>query len=183
MFERELARVPSLNPAYVSVLLRWATWLISLLIVALGAAPARNLERAGPLLAATAVQAALFTLYLPVLRPLLRKRVVPERVDRQLVGGSLAAAMDILASLAVIYLSGGWGSPFYEYALLSVLMPSLLLGYRGAVAAATALSVGYALVVLGVPESRALVTRPGSLDAIHRAGRQPVADGAFHGLP
>jgi signal transduction histidine kinase len=161
------------------VVLRWGTWLISLAIVLLGAVPTRNLQNAATLLAATAFQTAVFTLYLPVLRPLLRRRLLSERVDQVLIGGSFAAGLDILASLLVIWLSGGWGSPFYEYALLSVLMPSLLLGYRGAVAAAAAFTIGYALIVLGLPESREIVLRAGSLDAFVSQAANPWLVGLF----
>jgi signal transduction histidine kinase len=153
-----------LNPIYFSVGARWITWLIALGIVLFQAAPPANLEHAWLLLLLTALQLGLMSLYLPFLRPRLGN------ATGYTENNPLLPALDILASTAVIWLSGGWRSPFYEYSLTSVLAPSLKYGLRGG----TFASLGYSLCFLAA----VAYSRPGMAAVYNSDGR---LDGGFVG--
>jgi len=120
-----------LNPLYFSLGTRWLTWFTALGIIGLKAAPAVNLNHGHALLLITCLQllymhASLSTrVKLPPLPPL----------------------VDISIGLAAVYVSGGWDSPFYEFALTSVIAPSLLYGLRGATLASLGFCASYAWVL------------------------------------
>ncbi|MBI3927841.1 MAG: sensor histidine kinase [Armatimonadetes bacterium] len=136
-----------LNPIYFWVGVRWITWIISLGIILAAAAPPENLQNGPLLLTLTGVQLLVMTLYLPVVRP--RYRPILERTGliRWCEDNPVLAATDIGFSLVVVYFSGGWNSPFYEFALTSVLAPSLKYGLRGATLASFGFSAAYLAVV------------------------------------
>ena len=121
-------RLALLTSPYI---VRWASWAVALLIVAIADLDHDN-DRFEPwLLAGTAVQLIALTFYVPVLRPAvidwLRKYTPdPERLD--VLG---AGMIDLLLSMIALYLSGGWGSPYYHFALTALLIPSFFLTFRG----------------------------------------------------
>lgn len=108
-----------LRPFYVAVGARWITWIVALGIISLAAAEPRNLHHGGALLAATGFQLLLMSFYLPVVRPHF------PRVAKWLESSPALLILDGVWSLIVVHLSGGWGSPFYLFALNSVLAPAL----------------------------------------------------------
>ncbi|WP_187368919.1 sensor histidine kinase [Baekduia soli] len=59
-----------------------------------------------------------------------------------------AWAVDLLAALALVLASGDWRSPFYIYALTTLVLPATALGARAAMAWGTAFSVLYAVVAM-----------------------------------
>ncbi len=92
---------------------------------------------AGPFLALTFLQTALFTLYYPLLHRRLRPHL--RRTHPLSLGGSaLWAAVDLVLSLAAVAGTGGFRSPFLHYALTAVMFPALVFRWRGAVLAAHA---------------------------------------------
>lgn len=169
-WRRELTAGRELEPAYFSLLLRWFTWLIALLLIGTGVLLPYNMARAPALLVLTGLWLMLQSLYLPVLRTGLRSaarryprlRTGLERVER----GALLSAAEVLLAGPIIYLTGGYGSPFYLYGLSSVVMPALLFGYRAALAAGAGFGALYLLAVLAVPEGASRVLQPGAVDGL-----------------
>ncbi len=121
-------RLALLTSPYI---VRWAAWAVALMIVGIADLDHDN-ERFEPwLLGGTAVQLIALTFYVPVMRPAvlewLRKFTPePERLDVLGVG-----LLDLSISMVVVYVSGGWGSPYYHFALTALLIPSFFLTFRG----------------------------------------------------
>jgi len=59
-----------------------------------------------------------------------------------------AWAVDVLAALALVCASGDWRSPFYIFALTTLVLPATGLPWRGAVASGVAFSAAYAGVAV-----------------------------------
>jgi signal transduction histidine kinase len=121
-------RLALLTSPYI---VRWGSWSVALLIVALADLDHNNNRFEPWLLIGTAFQLLAVTFYLPVLRPsaldwLRRYTPDPERIDVLGVG-----LVDLVLSVIVLYLSGGWGSPYYHFALTALLIPSFFLTFRG----------------------------------------------------
>lgn len=163
-WDRERAGEGFLNPVYFTVGVRWLTWVAALGILILRAAPDHALRLTPLLLALTALQLAVMTLYLPVLRPTLSRA----GLVRWMEDNPYLPAADIVWSALVLFLTGGWHSPFYEFALTSVIAPSLKYGLRGANLA----SLGYTLLFLA-----AVLSAPGGLGSVYEA--QGRLDGGF----
>jgi signal transduction histidine kinase len=164
-WRRRWQRAQALGPAYFQVVVRWMGWALALVITLVGGAPAGNLAAAGPFLALTFVQTALFTVYYPLLhhglRPFLRRSGIHRRE-----GSALWSAVDILLSLAAVAGTGGFRSPFFQYALTAVMFPSLVFRWRGALIAATSFDLLYLLAVLFTGEGMAGVLERGQLDSL-----------------
>lgn len=127
---------------------RWLTWLLAFGLVYSRSTPAANRINEPGLLMYTALQLALGTLYALVLHPRLADSSQGLRVLRppyDLVAGGLA---DMLASLGVVYFSGGWGSPFWHYAVTSLLVPCFLLPPLWGMVTVAGYAGAYALVVV-----------------------------------
>ena len=124
---------------------RWVAWSVAAVIVMLDVLPRTNVDREPVLLIGTFAATAAFTLYLPLLRP---------RV-RELLGGAGFAVNDILVlslldvglSLTIVFLSGGWDSPYYLYALVSLLIPASILERRWNLLLIGGFVAAYALIV------------------------------------
>jgi len=125
-------------------IVRWATWLIALLVVALADLPNDNIRFEPYLLVGTFVQLVLLTTYVPVIRPYVLPRLrrftdTPEQYDVLVVG-----LIDLAFAMAAVYLSGGWRSPYFHFALTALLIPTFFLSFRGVMA----LSVAYIFLYL-----------------------------------
>jgi len=124
-------------------IVRWATWFIALLVVVLADLPDVN-ERFEPwLLIGTFIQLTLLTFYVPVLRPTVLARLRryvdrPEEYDVLFVG-----LLDLGLSLIALYLSGGWRSPYFHFALTALLIPSFFLTFRAIVGLGVAYMLAY----------------------------------------
>lgn len=164
-WRREARTARLLKPAYVSLLLRWFTWLLALVLSTTGVALPYNVARAPLMLSITGLWLLVQTAYLPVLRTslsFLLRRTMVRAIDQ----GTAVCAVDmVLAGLAIVA-TGGWGSPFYVYGLASVIMPALLFGYRAALLAGVAFSALFLGSVLLVPESRPRALSPGGIDGL-----------------
>jgi len=121
---------------------RWAAWLVAAVIVVLDVVPKANVEREPVLLFGTLAQNAAATLYLPLLRPRVRA-LITENVDDILVVGLL----DVTLALAIVFLSGGWDSPYYLFAVASLLVPSSILGLRSNLALTAGFVGAYVAIV------------------------------------
>jgi signal transduction histidine kinase len=125
-------------------IVRWATWLIALLVVVLADLPPEN-ERFEPyLLIGTFLQLVLLTTYVPIIRPYVlpsfkRFTPTPEQYDVLVVG-----LIDLVLAMAAVYLSGGWRSPYFHFALTALLIPTFFLSFRGVLV----LSISYVFFYL-----------------------------------
>jgi signal transduction histidine kinase len=110
---------------------RWGAWAIAWVIVWVGNLSKVNSSHEPVLLAVTFTEILGTTLYVPLMRPRVRRafgaRLGPR--DDLIVLGLLGVAV----ALIVTYYSGGWSSPYYHYGLASLLVPAFLLGWRRSV--------------------------------------------------
>ncbi|MFQ5879311.1 MAG: GAF domain-containing sensor histidine kinase [Dehalococcoidia bacterium] len=109
--------------------IRGGTWAIALILVAFGDLPAVNTRHEPLLLALTAAQTLAAALYVPLLRPRIRRAIGPGWGPRDdLIALGL---VDIaVVTLAVLYFSSGWRTPYYHYAVASLVVPAFLMGWR-----------------------------------------------------
>ena len=124
---------------------RWAAWAVAAVIVILDVLPATNVDREPVLLIGTFATTAAFTLYLPLLRPRVRDVIARSRVaiDDILV----LSLLDVALALGIVFLSGGWDSPYYLYALVALLVPASILERRLNLMLIAAFVASYALIV------------------------------------
>lgn len=144
MFRQKLQEVLLRDPGYISLSIRWLGWLLGLGTVLLGACPAENLAGAPLALTLSGAQLLLLTL-----NPAwLRFEVGKHHLAR---GALLRPAADLSIALLCLYLTGGWNSPLYTFAVTVVLAPSLRYGLVGSLLAASAFSLGFALTIRATP--------------------------------
>lgn len=124
---------------------RWTAWAVAAVIVILDVVPKANVQREPALLLGTLAQNGAATLYLPLLRP--RVRDVVRRSRREMDDVLALSLLDLALSLAIVYLSGGWDSPYYLFAVASLLVPSSILGLRANLALMAGFVGAYALIV------------------------------------
>ncbi len=125
---------------------RWATWAVAALIVVLDVVPEANVRREPFLLFGTFVQTAVATFYLPLFRARVRdaiSRLAGPGIDDIVVVGVL----DMALALGFVFLSGGWDSPYYLFAVASLLVPSSILGLRNNLGLTTAFVAAYVLIL------------------------------------
>jgi signal transduction histidine kinase len=124
-------------------IVRWAAWLVAVLIVFISDVPHYTQRYEPWLLLGTMAQTAFVTFYVPAIRPVLlpvlRRRInSPENSDVLALG-----LIDLALSMGAVYLSGGWGSPYFHFALTALLIPAFFLTFRGVVVLVAAYMVAY----------------------------------------
>ena len=102
------------EPVFVSLALRWFGWIVALVIVVLGVAPAENLRHAPLMLALTGGALVCMSLYPGHLRS-----HRPSALDQ--ISPFLWPVLDTSLALGSVYFTGGWESPFYHFAVTVVL--------------------------------------------------------------
>jgi signal transduction histidine kinase len=128
------------EPSIISLTLRWFGWTVALIIILTKAAPPVNLEQAPTVLAITAVQLILMTVY-----PRHLRKHQPKSISK--IAHILWPTMDASIALWAIYQTGGWDSPFYHFAVTVVLAPSLRFGLAGALLSSTLFSLCFLIIV------------------------------------
>jgi len=116
------------------------------LIVALGILPETNVHREPVLLFVTLGENAMATLYTPLVRPRVRNLL-----QKWAAGANdilVVSLIDVSIALVIVGLSGGWDSPYYLYAVASLLVPSSLLGLFGNLALASSFGGAYVLSLI-----------------------------------
>ncbi|MGB2695283.1 MAG: hypothetical protein WBD55_08875, partial [Dehalococcoidia bacterium] len=108
---------------------RWAGWSVAATIVVLDVVPKANVQREPILLLGTFAQNAAATLYLPLLRPRVRD-IIRSSFGRPIDDILVVSLLDVSLALSLVFLSGGWDSPYYLFAVSSLLVPSSILGLR-----------------------------------------------------
>ena len=106
-------------------------WAIAVSFVLYGARPDANTKHEPLLLILTGLWIVAGVLYVPLVRPRLR-RLWDAGWQHPRADLLALAAVDIALGLWILYVSGGFLSPYYHYAALSLLIPSFLLNWRGA---------------------------------------------------
>ena len=130
------------HPVAFLIAVRWLAWLIALVGVLSGEGRATHGVSLGALLGVTGLASAAETAlarrraFRPPLRPGAR---------RELLG---VGAAGTLLGLAAVYFSGGWGSPFYHYAVTALLVPAFLLRLWQALAWGLAFTAAYVVAIM-----------------------------------
>jgi len=107
---------------------RWGAWAVALVLVAFGNLPDENTPYEPLLLGLTAAQILAATLYVPLFRPRIRSAIGSRwGPNDDIIALGL---IDVAAVVAVLYFSGGWRTPYYHYAVSSLVVPAFLLGWR-----------------------------------------------------
>jgi len=121
------------NPIAVFYLLRFTTWALAVSVYFAGVAPDANLEFGSGLVLYTFFHLSLGTFYAFVVHPKLRR--AGARFSRSAPPLDMMALgiLDVLGGLVVVYLSGGWGSPFWHFAVTSVMVPCFLVRFGWAI--------------------------------------------------
>ncbi|MFQ6019905.1 MAG: hypothetical protein ACE5KW_04035, partial [Dehalococcoidia bacterium] len=124
---------------------RWGAWAIALVLVAFGDLPGDNTRYEPLLLGLTFAQNLAATLYVPLLRPRVRGAIGPRwgPLDDLIALG----LVDMAVVMAVLYFSGGWRTPYYHYAVSSLLVPAFLLDWRRAAVVLLAFFAAYLAVI------------------------------------
>lgn len=133
-------------------IVRWAAWLVALLIVLVAGIPDTNLRFEPYLLIGTFVQTVLVTFYVPVIRLVVAPAGRRSFLRFEDYGDVLVLGLlDVALSMVAVYLSGGWGSPYFHFALTSLLIPAFFLSFRGVAVLAIAYTAAYvaALATVG----------------------------------
>lgn len=126
-------------------IVRWAAWFVALLIVVVAELPHGNTRYEPWLLIGTFMQLMALTFYVPFIRPSVLARLrrfaeEPEHYDILIVG-----LADLALAMGAVYLSGGWGSPYFHFALTALLIPSFFLTFGGVFALAAGYMAAYVL--------------------------------------
>ena len=111
---------------------RWGAWAIALVRIAFGDLPVDETRYEPLLLGLTAAQSLASTLYVPLLRPRVRRAI-----DRRRGPGDDLIALglvDIAAVMLILYFSGGFRTPYDEYVIVSLLVPAFMLDWPRAAA-------------------------------------------------
>lgn len=111
---------------------RWGAWAIALIRIAFGDLPEDEVRYEPLLLGLAAAQTLVATLYVPLLRPRVRRAIGPRRGLRDdLIALGI---VDIIAVMVILYFSGGFRTPYDEYIIVSLLVPAFLLDWPRAAA-------------------------------------------------
>lgn len=160
------------NPAYLSVIVRWITCAVAAIAVVFRAVPPENLRNAVLALVFVVTWCVALTLG-PFVQP--RKPLVRTAV--------LGVAADILFSCWIIYITGGFRTPFYEFGLTSVIAPSLLFRMRGAIFSGVAFCGLFFLAVNASGPGFQAVIREGVVDGtLFSSVTNPFTIGIFCAL-
>ncbi len=111
---------------------RFPAWLIALAVVLIDSRAEPNLRYEPLILVLSLLQILVLVAYVPLVRPQLRRwSGSPLHARDDLL---VLSALDMAAAFAILYFSGGIGTPYYHFAVVALLIPTFLLGWRGSIA-------------------------------------------------
>jgi signal transduction histidine kinase len=142
-----VSRATLANPVGFLFLFRWITIALAAVLVFGKYSSESNLLHEPGLLVYAIGHLAAGTLFALRIFPRLDSSSSVGVVTRLSPELAVVSAADIVGSLAVVYYSGGWGSPFWHFAVTSIMVPAFLLGQAKSLATVTAFSAGYVLMV------------------------------------
>ncbi|MBI4201817.1 MAG: sensor histidine kinase [Chloroflexi bacterium] len=132
------------NPVAFFYFFRCLTWLFALALIYLHAVPVANARYQPGLLLYVALQLSLGILYTTVIYPRLNQDTAPGvdlgRFHRDLLAMGIA---DMVGSLAILFWSGGLGTPFFHFVATSLMVPCFLLPNRWGLMVTALFSAGY----------------------------------------
>lgn len=137
LFQVAWAQRALANTAAFFFLFRFITWAVAIVMLATGSAPNINRQYGEGLALYTLLHLVIGFYYAAVIHPKIAGR---GRDDGQTYPSwdlLVLGLSDIVASLIVVYYSGGWGSPFWHFAVTALLVPCFLVRFRWAVAITT----------------------------------------------
>lgn len=129
----------------VVLVARWAAWAMALGFELFDILPG-DLAAVHWLVLVTFMQNVAATLYLPMGRPVVR-RFLNRRGWRQVDDLLVFSLLDMLLALAIVRMTGADESPYYLFALTTLLTPAAVLGPKGTTGIALFFLVGYLLVL------------------------------------
>lgn len=135
------------NPVAFFYLFRFFTWLLAVIIYLTQSAPEVNLRYGLGLALYTLLHLVVGTAYAVIVHPRLASQQQGYATLHPLRHVLSVGSLDIIASLFVVYFSGGWGSPYWHFAVTSILVPCFLVTFRSAMIITTAF-VGIYVVTL-----------------------------------
>lgn len=127
-------------PVVLPLVARWATWLLGLGILLFGGGSERT-RALWPLLLAISLGTLL-------LGSFALSRLFGSGWPRRRDAVALLGAADLALALLLLWLEGGWTTVFYEYAMTTVVLPSLVFGVTGAVVTSAAFTIGFLTVLV-----------------------------------
>lgn len=138
------------NPVAFFYLFRFITWALAVIIYLTDSAAEVNLRYGLGLVLYTLLHLILGTAYAIMVHPQLASNGKGLTLLRPLHNVLAIGSIDMIASLFVVYFSGGWGSPFWHFAVTSLLVPCFLVTFRWAMLITTTYAGMYAvMIVLG----------------------------------
>jgi signal transduction histidine kinase len=123
---------------------RWAAWVLAAGTVMTRLATGEDAPGEPWLLLITLAQTVVMTGYPTGAGSWVRsgvRSVIPDGADDFLVIG----LTDLLLALVIVSLSGGWGSPYYVFAVTALIIPASVVGIRGLLMITALFLGGYAL--------------------------------------
>lgn len=108
---------------------RLPAWLIALAVILIDSRAEPNLRYEPLLLVLSLLQVVALIAYAPLIRPRLRRWIGSRLHARDDL--LLLSALDMVGAFAILYFSGGIGTPYYHFAVVALLIPTFLLGWRG----------------------------------------------------
>lgn len=145
LFNEQASHVTLTGGAITLIGVRWAAWLIAAAYVLWGPPVPVYTDREPELLILALVQTSAVTAYPLLLRPRIlaaRPRLGNESRDLLVLG-----IIDFALAMGLLYLSGGWGSPFFHFAITALVVPAFLTRPAMSALLVAAFGAGY-LVVL-----------------------------------
>jgi signal transduction histidine kinase len=134
------------NPVGFLYLFRWLTLVLAIFLVANGSAREINLRYEPGLLLYAFAHLAAGTAYSMRIYPRM-KLPTGTPIGAPTIELIAVGVADMAGSLALMYFSGGWGSPFWHFAVTAIMVPSFLLGPFRSVISVSGFAAGYAFVV------------------------------------
>jgi signal transduction histidine kinase len=127
--------------AITLIAVRWGAWIIAASYVSWGPPIPVYTDKEPALLLIALAQTLALTAYAVFGRGwLTRSNFIKGDESGDLLGLGVA---DFVLAMALVHLSGGWGTPFYHFAVTALVVPAFLVGTRGSLVLLIAFCLGY----------------------------------------
>jgi signal transduction histidine kinase len=138
---RPFANITLTSGAITLIAVRWGAWVIAASYVLWGPPLPVYTDREPILLLLALAQTTAVTGYASFGRQWLsNSRLVSAEESRDLL---ILGVADFALAMGLVYLSGGWGTPFYHFAVTALVVPAFLVGPRGSFLLLLAFGLAY----------------------------------------